>query len=160
MQRVESMAQALPFAAPGPGRAKLLRATASALGNWLKFDYQNPNWWDQVIGIPVDLITVLLNIDAANASDVLTQAQRAKALELMERSGYADSTTWTGANLADVMKSQIGRGLLFGNGSAVSTGFARVWRELYVSGWNQDNIQADGSFHQHSQPGVRGALGW
>ena len=158
MQRVESMAQALPFAAPGPGRATLLHATASALGNWLKFDYQNPNWWDQVIGIPVDLITVLLNIDAANASDVLTQAQRAKALELMERSGYADSTTWTGANLADVMKSQIGRGLLFGNGSAVSTGFARVWRELYVSDWNQDNIQADGSFHQHSQPGVRGAL--
>ena len=158
MKRVESMSQALPFAASGPSRSQLLDATVSSLENWLKFDYRNPNWWCAVIGIPVDLITVLLNIDAANATASLTQAQRAKALELMERSGYASSTKWTGANLADVMKSQIGRGLIFGNGTGVSAGFARVWRELYVSNWNDDNIQADGSFHQHSEEGVRGAL--
>ena len=47
----------------------------------------------------------------------------------------------SGANLADVMKSQIARGLLFGNCTAVTTGFARVWAELYVSHWCDDNIQ-------------------
>ena len=52
----------------GAGRTALLHATASALGNWLAFDYRNPNWWCQVIGTPVALITVLLNIDAANAT--------------------------------------------------------------------------------------------
>jgi hypothetical protein len=158
MTRVESMAQALPFATPGPSQTQLLAATVSSLGNWLSQDYRNPNWWYAVIGIPVQLITVMLNIDAANATAALTQPQRAKALQLMERSGYASSTKWTGANLADVMKSQIGRGLIFGNGTAVSAGFARVWRELYVSNWGDDNIQADGSFHQHSDEGVRGAL--
>ena len=157
MERVVALAQALPFAAP-PRRSALLRATVSSLGNWLQHDYRNPNWWYAVIGIPVDLITVLLNIDAANATDALSHAQRQRALALMERSGFASSTQWTGANLADVMKSQIGRGLIFGNATAVAAGFARVWAELYVSNWNDDNIQADGSFHQHSDEGVRGAL--
>ena len=157
MERVVALAQALPFAPP-PQRSALLRATVSSLGNWLEHDYRNPNWWYAVIGIPVDLITVLLNIDAANATDALSHAQRQRALALMERSGFASSTKWTGANLADVMKSQIARGLIFGNATAVMSGFARVWAELYVSNWNDDNIQADGSFHQHSDEGVRGAL--
>lgn len=157
MVRVVAMAQALPFVA-ATKRTALLGATVSALGNWLAKDYRNPNWWFATIGIPVDLITVLLNIDAANATHSLSQAQRTKALELMERSGFACSSKWTGANLADVMKSQIGRGLIFGNATAVSTGFARLWAELYLSNWNEDNIQHDGSFHQHSEQGVRGAL--
>jgi chondroitin AC lyase len=157
MERVVALAQALPFASPA-NRSGLLHATVSSLGNWLQYDYQNPNWWYGVIGIPVDLITVLLNIDAANATNSLTHTQRAQALGLMERSGFASSTQYTGANLADVMKSQIARGLIFGNATAVVAGFARVWAELYVSNWNDDNIQADGSFHQHSEEGVRGAL--
>jgi chondroitin AC lyase len=157
MSRVVALAQALPFAAPA-NRSALLHATVSSLGNWLQYDYRNPNWWYGVIGIPVDLITVLLNIDAVNATNSLSRTQRAQALCLMERSGFASSTKWTGANLADVMKSQIARGLIFGNSTAVVAGFARVWAELYVSNWNDDNIQADGSFHQHSEEGVRGAL--
>lgn len=157
MSRVVTLAQALPFAAP-ENRSILLHATISSLGNWLQHDYRNPNWWYAVIGIPVDLIAILLNIDAANATNALSHAQREKALELMERSGFANSNRWTGANLADVMKSQIARGLIFDNATAVVAGFARVWAELYVSDWNDDNIQADGSFHQHSQAGVRGSL--
>ena len=157
MSRVVALAQALPYASPA-NRSMLLHATVSSLGNWLANDYRNPNWWYAVIGIPVDLITVLLNIDAANATNALSRMQRAEALRLMERSGFASSTKWTGANLADVMKSQIARGLIFGNTTAVTTGFARVWAEIYVSNWNDDNIQADGSFHQHSDEGVRGAL--
>lgn len=132
--------------------------TSSGLGYWLVHDFTNPNWWDQVIGTPVKLITVMLMLDHTNNTAALTAGQRAKVLELMDRSGYAESTPWTGANLADVMKVQIARGLIFSNATAVSAGFARVWKELYFSHASYDNIQVDGSFHQHSMQGVRGAL--
>lgn len=100
----------------------------------------------------------MLNLDAAGESSALSQPQQAKVLELMERSGFAKSTKWTGANLADVMKVQIARGLIFKNATAVAAGFARVWKELYYSSFSDDNIQQDGSFHQHSMEGIRGAL--
>ena len=48
--------------------------------------------------------------------------------------------------------------VLYDNATAVSNGFRRVWAELYVADRGDDNIQLDGSFHQHSDQGVRGAL--
>lgn len=132
----------------------LLTPLVSAIDFWLQHDFKNPNWWYATIGIPVELITVMLSLDAAGHHTALDPGQRAQVLVLMERSGYAATTKWTGANLADVMKSQVARGLIFGNTTAVAVGFHRIWAELYVSDWCDDNVQADGSFHQHSDEGA------
>ena len=56
-----------------------------------------------------------------------------------------------------MMRVQVARGVLFGNTTAISAGFARLWQEIYWSHAPDDNIQRDGSFHQHSGEG-RGAL--
>jgi hypothetical protein len=125
--KVEAMACALPH------NASLLSATVAGFGYWLAHDFTNPNWWYATIGIPVEMATILLNVERSGDLDSLSKAQQAKALELMERSGY-EHTSWTGANLADVMKVQIARGLIFGNASGVGAGFGRVWPvSLYLT---------------------------
>jgi hypothetical protein len=69
------------------------------------------------------------------------------------RTEHADSGQWAWTcvqNLVWMVKCQIVHGALSGNTTLVSTGFARLWQEIYWAHLGVDNIQRDGSFHQHS----------
>jgi hypothetical protein len=62
-----------------------------------------------------------------------------------------------GANLADMVRITIMRGCVSNTTSIVAGAFTRLWEELYWAHQPDDNIQVDGSFHQHSGGG-RSAL--
>lgn len=171
IRRCENLALAMQCCArsdvrePECGRAHrvtLAAAAKSAIGYWLTHDFQNPNWWCNQIGVPQEFVTIAFMLQSAGlfegSAALLSDAQRAEVHKIMKRSGDSGTTHWTGANLVWMMRVQVARGVLFGNRTAVSAGFARLWQEIYWSHAGDDNIQRDGSFHQHSEEGARGAL--
>lgn len=58
-----------------------------------------------------------------------------------------------------MVQVQIRRGLFTGNESAVSGGFSRLWYEIRLTHQSEDNIQVDGSFHQHGPELLQGSYG-
>jgi hypothetical protein len=85
-----------------------------------------------------------------NAS--LPKSSFSKGKTIMERANWATTPTgtWTGANLADYVIATVTRGCIFKNKTTVLVAFTRMWQEVKVSHQPDDNIQQDGSFHQHS----------
>ncbi|MCE5250770.1 polysaccharide lyase 8 family protein [bacterium] len=120
------------------GDPKLRVAVFAGLDHWLGKDYQNPNWWWNVIGVPGRLAQVLLLIDGE-----LDDTQRTKGVEILTRAKLG----MTGANLADVGNITVMRGILENNPQVVSEALNRITGEIRIS--MEEGIQPDFSFHQH-----------
>jgi chondroitin AC lyase len=116
----------------------LKKGIFASLDYWLKHDFQNPNWWHNVIGVPRKLGPVLLVL-----GNELTAAQRKKGAAILKRA----KPGMTGQNLVWVSEITIGRGLLEGNPKLVKSAFKRIADEIRVTG--REGIQQDFSFHQH-----------
>ena len=71
----------------------------------------------------------------------------------------ADWRKWTGANLIDMTYVQINRGLFFDNHTLVAESFTGSWSEVKLSAQSGDDIQYDGSFHQHGPELLAGSYG-
>ncbi len=146
----------------------LSKAIHSALGHWLKADYQNPNWWHKEIGVPRELSTVMLLLDPE-----LTPQERAEGIRLVSRS-VIDSPpgggrgALTGQNRVWVAANALSQGLLTSDYDLVQHAGRVIFEEVCVatqaggqdfrmtSGGpgekhpsTQEGIQPDFSFLQH-----------
>jgi chondroitin AC lyase len=117
---------------------KFKKNVFASLDYWLKHDYQNSNWWWNVIGVPRKLGPLLLILD-----DQLSAAQRKKGVEILKRG----KLSMDGQNLVWVAEVTINRGILTGNPDLVDKAFKRIAGEIKLSG--KQGIQQDFSFHQH-----------
>jgi len=120
------------------GDERLRPAIYSALDFWLEHDYENPNWWWNVIGVPGRLARVLLLLD-----DELDAERREKGTAILSRAKIG----MTGANLVDVAYITVMRGILQRDSALVAEAVASITDEIRIT--TEEGIQPDFSFHQH-----------
>lgn len=142
-----------------PEMPSLLASTKLALDLWLKNDWKNPNWYDNEIGVPRQMGNIGLLLQPA-----LSLAESSKMEEIMSRADWKGSGTvanpkWTGANLLDMLRIQIHRGLFVSSTSLVQQGFARSFAAVAHKHQNEDSIMVDNSFHQHGPQLLAAAYG-
>jgi chondroitin AC lyase len=137
----------------------LLASTRLALDLWLKNDWKNPNWYDNEIGVPRQMGDIGLLLQPALSSE-----ESSKMEEIMSRADWKGSGTdanpkWTGANLLDMLRIQIHRGLFVNSTSLVKQGFARSFAAVVHKHQDEDSIMVDNSFHQHGPQLLAAAYG-
>jgi hypothetical protein len=155
--RVRTMAAAWRGASNATGA--LLSETKLALDVWLRHDWQNPNWYDNEIGVPRAMGDIGLLLQPA-----LSSAEATKIVEIMARADWKGSGTvakphWTGANLLDMLRIQIHRGAFVNRTSVVAEAFARSFAAVVPHHQNEESIMVDNSFHQHGPQLLAGAYG-
>ncbi|MDZ7722351.1 MAG: polysaccharide lyase family 8 super-sandwich domain-containing protein [candidate division KSB1 bacterium] len=123
---------------PLQGQPELRRAVHAALNDWLQHDYQNPNWWHNVIGVPRSLSSLFLLLQSE-----LDSVQLSKGIEILKRAELG----MTGQNLVWVAGVTINRGILQNDLALVDSAFARIESEIRIT--TAEGIQPDFSFHQH-----------
>ena len=120
------------------GDPKLRAAVLESLDYWLERDFQNPNWWWNVIGVPRTLLPTALLMEGE-----LSTAQLDGCLDILERAKIA----MTGQNLVWVSHITAGRGILKKDPALVAKAYRRIAQEIRIS--TDEGIQSDFSFHQH-----------
>lgn len=123
---------------PIKGDAAAKKAVHLALGYWLERDFQNSNWWWNVIGVPRSLGPVLLMLE-----DELTPFERSKGIEILTRGKLG----MTGQNLVWVALITLNRGILEHNPETIRAAVTSIADEIRIS--EGEGIQADYSFYQH-----------
>jgi len=130
------------------GDDDLAAEISRALDCWLRKDPRRPWWWD-CIGAPGRVSLILLMLDGH-----LTNAQRAKGIEILKRAKMSDSggkQVWsgseTGQNLVWQAEITARRALLQKDAELLRRAFGRIASEIRIS--DGEGIQADFSFHQH-----------
>jgi chondroitin AC lyase len=121
-------------------RPELRQAVFAGLDYWLKHDFQNPNWWHNVIGVPRALGPLLLLLDSELSSE-----QRQRGIDILKRGQLG----MNGQNLVWVAEVSIQRGILEGDPDLIHSAFQRIAAEIKQS--RQEGIQYDFSFHQHGK---------
>ena len=155
--RIETMSIALSCGASKHDETMEV-ATHLAMQFWFQHDLQSPNWWNNDIGCPRTIgnaFLVLQQSYGAASSPFLTPTELAGGLKMMKRAVWG--TKWTGANLVDMAMITNARACIVNNATLASVSFAAIWSEIYIAHQEDDDIQLDASFHQHSGGG-RGAL--
>ncbi|MFT5086648.1 MAG: chondroitin AC lyase [Candidatus Latescibacterota bacterium] len=120
------------------GAEDLRPAVFSALDHWLEYDYSNPNWWHNEIGVPRLLAPTLLLL-----GDELNPTQFERGVAILARATLSK----TGQNLVWLAGISAQRGLLLGDADLVATSYARIADEIHLTA--EEGIQVDYSFHQH-----------
>lgn len=118
---------------------------------WLVNDFQNPNWWHNLIGVPRDIGSIMVLMQQE-----LTEGQYQQGIEILRRSIIGDSS---GANLTWLATNQLMRGCLEPDPDAIAEAFAAVFAEIKVAEVGEEGIQADYSFHQHQAVLYSGGYG-
>lgn len=152
MQRTLVLAKA--FATPGQPlyeNPELRDKTILALQWWLQNDYQNPNWWWNMIGVPQLVGETMLLMESH-----VTPEQRAKVLEILMRSEW---TPGQGQNTVWLAGCSLIRGLLEDDAAVVGRCFNAIWDEIRIAYAPHEGIQPDFSFHQHKQQLYNGGYG-
>ena len=124
-----------------------------ALNVWLTNDFQNPNWWFNQIGIPLQATGQLLML-----GDNATSAEIAKIVEISFRaSWWIHRPTNVGANLVWMVQIQIYRSLSTKNVTGIAEGFSRMWQEAGMSVLPGEGLQPDWTYHFHAYQLMSGA---
>lgn len=129
-------------------KEELLKYTKGLIDNWIREDYQNPNWWHNQLSIPNAMgeIGVLLK-------DELSFEQLVGLAEIVGRGAYTVSVFAifrTGANATDLVMATIKYAVITGNRIAMKAAVKRAEQELrYSSYW--EGIKKDGTFFQHGE---------
>ena len=124
------------------GSRESLEAAHRALGFWLKHRFNNPNWWWNIIGVPMSLGDAGVMMDGD-----LTDAERRGIIELMtvEEPGHAK----TGQNFAWMSENRLRRGMLARDEALVRSALKDVLREVRMG--KTEGIRSDWCFHQHGE---------
>ena len=124
------------------GSRESLEAAHRALGFWLERRFDNPNWWWNIIGVPMSLGDAGLMMDGE-----LTDEERRGIIELMtvKEPGYAK----TGQNFAWMSENRLRRGLLARDEALVKSALKDVLREVRMG--KTEGIRSDWCFHQHGE---------
>lgn len=138
--RVYAMVRA--YKSPGSGVAgdpQLRQAIHKALGYWLEKDFQCPNWWYNVIGVPQTMgsIAILMR-------DELTPAEYDGIVNRILPRGKIGMT---GQNRVWVAGITLVRGLMMKDHALVSDAARVIGEEIRVT--TAEGVQPDFSFHQH-----------
>ncbi len=155
MFRVSTMTAA--FTAPG-GRAndtELLAAIHCALNVWLEEDWQNPNWWWNVIQDPLIAtgIMLMMGVERMSSDEVMA------ITNMSYRANWWINDHSGAANLVWMLQVQLFRGLATSNYSAVAQGFELMWETVKVQNLSTMGIQTDWSYHYHGSQLLSAAYG-
>jgi chondroitin AC lyase len=139
-----ALAMARLYRAPGHALyhdRQLCECILSALDFWLARDFQNGNWWNNQVGVPMTIgwLLILMTPD-------VTPEQLAAGLAILDRSVLGEAT---GANLAWAAGIRMARGCLAGSEALVAEAAQAFLATLKIADPGQEGVQADFSFHQH-----------
>ena len=120
-----------------------LDAAHLALRFWISRRFTNPNWWWNIIGVPMYIGEAALMMDAE-----LTDEERRGVIEIMS---VKEPTTMNGQNLAWIAENRLRKGLLARDEGTVREALAVITGVVRIG--DRAGIQEDWCFHQHgAQP--------
>ncbi len=125
------------------------KTVTKILDYWLAKDYSSSNWWYNEIQTPRYLGFIGLRI-----REYLSDYEKEKMDIIMGRGtlkASAKATTYTGANLTDIMAATILHGIFTDDYELVLAAVDRVSEEIYVSDGKGEGMQSDGSYFQHGK---------
>ena len=156
MYRINTMTQALTVKGSlVHNNTNLRSAIHCALNVWLTNDWQNPNWWFNMIDIPMHATSLLLMLHQ-NVSDFEVE----KINKISYRAAWwLPKHTNTGTNLLDMIRSQLYRSLATNNVTGLVQGFARIWKDVAILPLGGQGIQNDWSYHFHGYQLLVGSYG-
>jgi chondroitin AC lyase len=123
-------------------------ATLSAAHYWISHDFRNPNWWQNEIGVPGNMVTILLMIQ-----DRMSAGDRAAGEKIVERA----TISRTGQNRVWLAGIVFRRALLDGDLALARRARDTILDELKVT--PSEGLQVDYSFHQHGPQQQMGNYG-
>ena len=139
----------------GTAQATLLTDTTRALEAWLLHDWKN-TWYDNMISVPSNMGAAALLLSPPESPEALSAPDGNKMVEIMARAHWAD---YTGANLLNMLRVQVYRGVFAHNSTVVAQAFARAFQDVCHHHQDKESIQADNSFHQHGTQLESGGYG-
>lgn len=120
----------------------------SVLDYWLNNDFDcTVNWWYNEIQTPRYMASIGLMLNP-----YLSDQQKAKMDEIIGRGtlrGSSKATTYTGANLSDMMATTIVHGLFIGDADLIFAAVDRMSAEVIITSKGKEGMQEDGSYFQH-----------
>ncbi|CAF1070525.1 unnamed protein product [Didymodactylos carnosus] len=147
MNRITVMLKALTVpGSPAQNDTTLLSSVHCALNVWLIHDWQNPNWWWNQIGIPLQATSQLLML-----GDNATDFEISMIKNMSYRADWWYHDPGTGANLVWMLQIELYRSLATDNRTGVEQGFTRMWKDIAVLPLGGQGIQSDWSYHFHGQ---------
>jgi chondroitin AC lyase len=154
MYRITTMLQAITVnGSTIKNDPKVTENVHCALNVWLTRDFQNPNWWYNQIGIPLEATSQLLML-GENA----TSTEIEKIVQISFRaSWWIHRPTNVGANLVSMLQIQIYRSLSTNNLTGLAEGFNHIWGEVGMSLVPGEGLQPDWTYHFHAYQLMSGA---
>ncbi|WP_438479221.1 polysaccharide lyase family 8 super-sandwich domain-containing protein [Oleiharenicola lentus] len=120
--------------------AKTADVALRALAHWTTTRYQNPNWWQNQIGVPQVMRDIIVLL-----GDRLNGDARAAAMAVLHQANIAPE--FNGANLVWSAELVLMAAALENNEAEIARASALIAKEIAVGG--EQGIQDDYSFHQH-----------
>ena len=125
---------------------KVFAQVHCALDVWLIHDWQNPNWYENEIRVPLQATTQLLML-----ADNATESEIEKIKEISFRAAWwLNRSTDVGANLLWMIQIEIYRSSATNNRTGIDQGFPRMWKDVIISSTGEEGVQYDWSYHFHS----------
>mgnify|MGYP003588203455 FL=1 len=94
------------------GDPALSKAIHTALGHWLKSDYQNPNWWHKEIGVPRELAIIMLLLESELTPEELAAGTRILSRSVIDSPPGGGRGALTEQNRVWVAANALAQGLL------------------------------------------------
>lgn len=135
--------------------AELMDIANKLTGYWLCHDYENPNWWFNMIGVPRDFSNLAIFVINNLPSD-----QQASMLEWIHHGSLKynkETLTQTGTNMFWVGDITMKSGLLAKDNSELDLMYEKVFNEIVLD--NDEGFQSDGSYFQHGHQLYTGGYG-
>lgn len=118
------------------------------LDHWLDADYTcSVNWWYNEIQTPRYMAAIGLMLHPYLSNDQIEKMDEIIGKGTLR--GSSKATTYTGANLSDMMATTIQHGLFVGDYGTIFAASDRMAEEIVIAKSNQEGIQSDGSYFQH-----------
>jgi chondroitin AC lyase len=131
--------------------AELAGQIRAALDFWFANDFQNPNWWHNIIGVPRMVGASMLLMETE-----ITPEQLERGLVIVRRSSLNFAT---GANRTWVATNQLIRGCLERSPAVVTAALSSAYSVITLAEPGAEGIQPDFSFHQHEAVLYSGGYG-
>ena len=119
---------------------KYRQAVISGLNYWGRVMPSNKNWWWQEIGVPMQAIRVIINMQGTVP---------AETLETMRGTFNRAVLSGTGQNLFDAAAIHLWKGVIYRDEKMVEDGVNSLMSVIKISQPGKEGLQADYSFHQH-----------
>lgn len=141
LERVRTLARALVDpSSPMHGAPRLEQAALLALDHWTRHRYQNPNWWQNRIGVPLVMRDIVVLLRPRLSDTRFRDALAVIDQVVVRKAGDGANTIWT-ADIALVAAA------LRGDPAGIAFAAERIAGEIGVG--KTEGIQTDFSFHQH-----------